>query len=139
MTGRSGLFRAPDGIAGADAAVALVLDDLDARVADRSCALHCRVARAVVDDVYAIDERGDAAQRRRDQLLLVGGTGGGVAYDEAAGDEVRVTVIAAGFDHAPQPKILRPTQLRTAIGGGRAYDPTNFDIPAFLRYNPDEN
>ena len=63
----------------------------------------------------------------------------GVAYDEAAGDEVRVTVIAAGFDHAPQPKILRPTQLRTAIGGGRAYDPTNFDIPAFLRYNPDEN
>ena len=63
----------------------------------------------------------------------------GVAYDEDAADEVRVTVIAAGFDHAPQPKILRPTQLRTAIGGGRSYDPTNFDIPAFLRYNPDEN
>ncbi|CAA9587527.1 MAG: Cell division protein FtsZ [uncultured Truepera sp.] len=63
----------------------------------------------------------------------------GVAYDEDAADEVRVTVIAAGFDHAPQPKILRPTQLRTAIGGSRSYDPTNFDIPAFLRYNPDEN
>ena len=58
----------------------------------------------------------------------------GVTYDEAAADEVRVTVIAAGFDHDPQMKVLRPTQLRAA-GGGRSYDPSNYDIPAFLRYS----
>jgi cell division protein FtsZ len=60
----------------------------------------------------------------------------GVTYDEDAADEVRVTMIAAGFDHNPQMKVLRPTQLRTAAGG-RSYDPSNYDIPAFLRYNPD--
>ena len=60
----------------------------------------------------------------------------GVTYDEAAADEVRVTVIAAGFDHNPQMKVLRPTQLRAAAGS-RSYDPSNYDIPAFLRYNPD--
>ncbi len=60
----------------------------------------------------------------------------GVTYDEDAANEVRVTMIAAGFDHNPQMKVLRPTQLRSA-GGGRSYDPSNYDIPAFLRYNPD--
>ncbi|CAN5642214.1 cell division protein FtsZ [soil metagenome] len=60
----------------------------------------------------------------------------GVTYDDAASDEVRVTVIAAGFDHNPQMKILRPSQLR-ANAGGRSYDPSNYDIPAFLRYNPE--
>jgi cell division protein FtsZ len=60
----------------------------------------------------------------------------GVTFDEDAADEVRVTVIAAGFDQAPQTKVLRPTHLRSAAGG-RAYDPSNYDIPAFLRYNPD--
>jgi cell division protein FtsZ len=58
----------------------------------------------------------------------------GVATDEAAADEVRVTVIAAGFDHAPEVKPLRPTQLR-ADAAGRNYDPSNYDIPAFLRYS----
>lgn len=62
----------------------------------------------------------------------------GVTYDEDAADEVRVTVIAAGFNHAPQMKVIRPTQLR-AVAGGRTYDPSNYDIPAFLRYNPEEN
>jgi cell division protein FtsZ len=60
----------------------------------------------------------------------------GVSTDEAAGDEVRVTVIASGFDHQPQTKVLRPNQLK-GIAGNRNYDPTNYDIPAFLRYNPD--
>ena len=55
----------------ADAAVAVVRDDLDARIADAARALDRRVARAVVDDVDAVDERRDAAQRRRDELLLV--------------------------------------------------------------------
>ncbi|HET9026010.1 MAG TPA: cell division protein FtsZ [Trueperaceae bacterium] len=66
----------------------------------------------------------------------------GVTYDDDAGDEVRVTVIAAGFDQAPQTRVLRPTHLRAGIGGaggGKTYDPSNYDIPAFLRYNPDGN
>ncbi len=62
----------------------------------------------------------------------------GVTYDEAAADEVRVTIIAAGFDNSPQVKVLRPTQLR-AESGGRTYDPSNYDIPAFLRYSPDSS
>jgi cell division protein FtsZ len=62
----------------------------------------------------------------------------GVTYDEDAADEVRVTVIAAGFDAAPQTRVLRPTHLRTNIPN-RTYDPSNYDIPAFLRYNPDLN
>lgn len=63
----------------------------------------------------------------------------GITHDEDAGDEVRVTVIAAGFDQAPQTRVLRPNHLRGGLGGGtsKAYDPSNYDIPAFLRYNPD--
>ena len=60
----------------------------------------------------------------------------GVTYDEDAADEVRVTVIAAGFDQPQATRVLRPTQQRLAAGP-RNYDPTNYDIPAFLRYNPD--
>lgn len=60
----------------------------------------------------------------------------GVTYDEAAADEVRVTVIAAGFEQEPRMKVLRPTQLRHSASAG-GYDPSNYDIPAFLRYNPD--
>src|SRR5690606_9197994 len=62
----------------------------------------------------------------------------GVTYDEDAGDEVRVTVIAAGFDMAPQTRIIRPAQLRGGMGS-RKFDVSNYDIPAFLRYNPDED
>ena len=56
---------------GADAAVAVVRNDLDARVSARAGALGGRVAGAVVDDVDPVDERRDAGERRRDQLLLV--------------------------------------------------------------------
>src|SRR5690606_21993083 len=41
----------------------------------------------------------------------------GVTYDDDAADEVRVTVIAAGFDQAPTTKVLRPTHLRANVGG----------------------
>jgi len=85
-------------------------------------------------DAHEIVEKISEATEVEDPNVLFG-----VAYDEAAADEVRVTVIAAGFDHAPQPKILRPTQFRTAVAGGRSYDPGNYDIPAFLRYNPEDN
>jgi len=54
----------------ADSLVALVRDHLDARVAERARALRGSVRRAVVDDVDAVDETGDPAERRADQLLL---------------------------------------------------------------------
>ncbi|UCH24624.1 MAG: cell division protein FtsZ [Trueperaceae bacterium] len=82
-------------------------------------------------DAYEIVEKISDATEVEDVNVLFG-----VTYDEAAADEVRVTVIAAGFDHNPQMKVLRPTQLRAAAGG-RNYDPSNYDIPAFLRYNPE--
>jgi cell division protein FtsZ len=82
-------------------------------------------------DAYEIVEKISDSTEVEDVNVLFG-----VTYDEAAADEVRVTVIAAGFDHNPQMKVLRPTQLRAAAGG-RNYDPSNYDIPAFLRYNPD--
>lgn len=63
----------------------------------------------------------------------------GVTYDDAAADEVRVTLIAAGFDE-PQQNRLRPanfslptTRAPAASNTSRQYDPTNYDIPAFLR------
>ncbi len=82
-------------------------------------------------DAHEIVEKISEATEVEDVNVLFG-----VTYDEAAADEVRVTVIAAGFDHSPQMKVLRPTQLR-GNSGSRSYDPSNYDIPAFLRYQPD--
>ena len=59
----------------------------------------------------------------------------GITTDNAAGDEVRVTIIAAGFNHQPQmTKILTTGKMRQAAGK-ITYDPNNYEIPAFLRYN----
>lgn len=64
----------------------------------------------------------------------------GITPDEAAGDEVRVTVIATGFNETPMSiasggargsvidNIVRPIR-----GSGSTYDPKDYDIPAFLR------
>jgi cell division protein FtsZ len=60
----------------------------------------------------------------------------GVTYDEDAGDEVRVTVIAAGFNEPDAPKVLRPNQIRAAAER-REYDKSDYEIPAFLRYSND--
>ncbi|ADV67293.1 cell division protein FtsZ [Deinococcus maricopensis] len=68
----------------------------------------------------------------------------GVAFDENAGDEVRVTVIATGFNDSPasfMPGAPRHSTLDTFIRGGAAptkpavsaYDARDYDIPAFLR------
>jgi cell division protein FtsZ len=84
-------------------------------------------------DAHEIVEKISAATEVEDPNVLFG-----VTYDEDAADEVRVTVIAAGFNHQPQTKVLRPTQLR-GTAGSREYDPSNYDIPAFLRYNPDND
>jgi cell division protein FtsZ len=82
-------------------------------------------------DANEIVEKISAATEVEDVNVLFG-----VTYDEAAADEVRVTVIAAGFEHEPRMKVLRPTQMRQTATA-RGYDPSNYDIPAFLRYNPD--
>jgi hypothetical protein len=55
----------------ADTAVALVNDELDACIAEGADALGCRVDRSVVDHDDPVDEARDAAQRLRDQVLLV--------------------------------------------------------------------
>ncbi len=81
-------------------------------------------------DAHEIVEKISEATEVDDPNVLFG-----VTYDEDAADEVRVTVIAAGFDQPQHARVLRPTQQRLAAG--RNYDPTNYDIPAFLRYNPD--
>jgi cell division protein FtsZ len=57
----------------------------------------------------------------------------GVAYDEMAAGEVRLTVIAAGFDSKPS-TVLRPTDL---LAGRQHSSSSNYDIPAFLRYAPE--
>jgi len=82
-------------------------------------------------DAHEIVEKISAATEVEDVNVLFG-----VTYDEDAADEVRVTVIAAGFDQPEQMKVLRPSQLRSSATA-RSYDPANYDIPAFLRYNPD--
>ena len=63
-----------------DAAVALVLDQLDAPVRERLDALSRPILRPVVHDDDPVDEVGDAGQRRPDQrLLVVGGNHDGDA------------------------------------------------------------
>jgi cell division protein FtsZ len=80
-------------------------------------------------DAYEIVEKISEATEVEDVNVLFG-----VTYDEVAADEVRVTVIASGFDHKPQTKLFRPESLRSNL---RHYDPGNYDIPAFLRYHPE--
>jgi cell division protein FtsZ len=63
----------------------------------------------------------------------------GVAFDEHAGDEIRVTVVATGFNEAPGlMNQLRTTNntlgnLGNIINSGR-FSEQELDIPAFLRY-----
>ena len=82
-------------------------------------------------DAHAIVEKISEATEVEDPNVLFG-----VTYDEDAADEVRVTVIAAGFDQQQGTKVLRPGTMRAAASS-RTYDPSNYDIPAFLRYNPE--
>lgn len=83
-------------------------------------------------DAHDIVQRISAATEVDEPNVLFG-----VTYDEDAADEVRVTVIAAGFNiTAANPKVLRPDQMR-ANAGNKSYDPSDYDIPAFLRYRPE--
>ena len=56
---------------GPHALVTVVLDQLDAPVDEPPDGVPCPVLRGVVDDDDAIDEFGDAGERRPDQRLLV--------------------------------------------------------------------
>jgi cell division protein FtsZ len=76
-------------------------------------------------DAHEIIERISEATEVEDVNVLFG-----VTYDEMAAGEVRLTVIAAGFD--TKPATLHPADL----GAGLQYTSSNYDIPAFLRHNP---
>ena len=62
----------------------------------------------------------------------------GVSFDENAGDEVRVTVIATGFNETQSAIAsgrldpIPSSTVRTSRGHSQ-YDPKDYDIPAFLR------
>jgi len=49
----------------------------------------------------------------------------GITYDDRAGDEMRVVLIASGFSEAT---IVSPGE------GANVYDPNDLEIPAFIRY-----
>src|SRR5207302_1168377 len=55
----------------ADAAVPLMRHDLDAAVAGGACRCRRAVTRRIVDDEDAVDEAGNAGDRRADERLLV--------------------------------------------------------------------
>ncbi|PYE56291.1 cell division protein FtsZ [Deinococcus yavapaiensis KR-236] len=67
----------------------------------------------------------------------------GIASDENAGDEVRVTVIATGFGDGGKPIAglatsmpARPSAVDTfvrPVRSGAKFDPNDYEIPAFLR------
>ncbi len=84
-------------------------------------------------DADQIVEKISAATEVEDVNVLFG-----VTYDDAAADEVRVTVIAAGFNQTPQVRLIKPSGPRGAAGQ-QSFDPGNYDIPAFLRYNPEND
>ncbi len=52
----------------------------------------------------------------------------GVTYEPRASDELRVILIASGFDEAA------PGYPARAAAPGRGVDPSDFEIPAFIRY-----
>jgi len=51
----------------------------------------------------------------------------GITYDDRAGDEMRIVLIASGFSEAT----VLPTGSESSSG---SYDPNDLEIPAFIRY-----
>lgn len=60
----------------------------------------------------------------------------GVTFDQDAADEVRVTMIATGFDHQDATRVVRPGL--PIPRSSRTYDPTDLSIPSILRQKIDE-
>ncbi|MBI3962698.1 MAG: cell division protein FtsZ, partial [Deinococcus sp.] len=90
-------------------------------------------------DAQEIVKRIREATGRDDANVLFG-----VTYQENIGDEVRVIMVATGFNEART--IVSPVQtlavpaaqgLRARMGKRLDFNPDDTEIPAFLRYNPD--
>lgn len=60
----------------------------------------------------------------------------GVTFDQDAADEVRVTMIATGFDRQDATRVVRPGLPLPRTN--RTYDPTDLSIPSILRQKIDE-
>jgi len=59
----------------------------------------------------------------------------GAVIDDTLADEIRVTVIATGFEGEPLPRIQQPTATMAEATDFRipTFDKENLEIPAFLR------
>ena len=88
-----------------------------------------------LNDAHEIVEKVRGATGLEDVEVLFG-----ITTDDTAGDEVRVTVIATGFNEAPN--LLGQgggnRNLVVSPPTGVKYDPNDYDIPAFLRYRDRE-
>lgn len=60
----------------------------------------------------------------------------GVTFDQDAADEVRVTMIATGFDMQDATRVVRPGL--PIPKSNRTYDPSDLSIPSILRQKTDE-
>lgn len=60
----------------------------------------------------------------------------GVTHDPDAADEIRVTMIATGFDRKDGPRVVRPGL--PIPKSNRTYDPSDLSIPSILRQKIDE-
>ncbi len=89
-----------------------------------------------LNDAYEIVEKIRGATGHEEPDLLFG-----ITYDESAGEEVRVTVIATGFNETPGlitsvqgVRAIGPSVLQAIPSANAKLDPNDYDIPAFLRY-----
>ncbi len=83
-----------------------------------------------LSDAYEIVEKIRQATGLEEPEVLFG-----ITPDDTAGDEVRVTVIATGFNETPG-GLMGQARAANTIPQPRdvKYDPHDYDIPAFLRY-----
>ncbi len=86
---------------------------------------------SLIETTEIVDRICDATEIEEPEVIF------GVTYDNDLGDDVLVTVIASGFEQQQRAKPLRPSKIR-AVAGSKTYDQDNYDIPAFLRYKPED-
>jgi cell division protein FtsZ len=85
-----------------------------------------------LSDAYEIVEKVRGATGLDEVDLLFG-----IANDQSAGDEVRVTVIATGFNETPGLMASAQGRQGNLLSSVRdtKFDVNDYDIPAFLRYH----
>ena len=90
-----------------------------------------------LNDAYEIVEKVRASTSLEEVEVLFG-----IAHDHTAGDEVRVTVIATGFNEAPglipSASQTRPGAIISPVTPAGKFDVNDYEIPAFLRYRDRE-